>query len=285
MKYKFKDYCLASLLFPGTLYKFNFKKFIKEFSKENFLYLGFSEYLNLSSPFFYNLYNIKIFKPIFVESFINLGNNYIPFLVSLVAKKEKKEEVYKNILDYRRYFKTKIRKQCKTIDVIYEDLNNLGIKINFKEGKNYSSFDLIKLILTNEENVINSKIDQFLLSYKSTFLIKNVLVWFLNLRINSFTYYFIPYNEILEIFSNNFEIFIHTLNLNIKEINLISQNLVLDGFILSKFEYYDLIKEKDKKSFLNNYLIRNKNRIKIRYGSYYIDEEISLTESPGYLIF
>lgn len=284
MKYRLKDYCLISYLFPIIKYRFNIRKFKKEYLNERFLYLSFPEYLKIIKPDEkYISNNIKTFSSIFLESYIYKQDVYLPVVLSLIPKKNRFENIKKRFKDYKFFFELKRKKKLNNIYLLYEDLLKMDLKINIMKNKNYSIFDLLKLIIINEENLINAKLDKFLLTNKSTFLLKNLLVWFLSLKLDSLKYIFIQIDDIINLFKDNFEIFIHSTNLNIKEIKEISKNYNIDGYILSKFEYYELIKNDNKYKFLEDYKI--KNNIKIRYASYYIDDDLSLSETPGYIIF
>jgi|GEM_PF-6112187 hypothetical protein len=280
MKILLKDYFLASLLFKNSKKIFSLKRFKKNYRDERFLYLSFANYFStIKSPFqFYISKNIKLFESLFFETYYK----DLPILISLVPKKDRFKDIEKSVSIYRKFYKKQIEKKINTIFLIQEDLKKIDINILIEKKKLYSIFDILKLVLLNEDNVISSKIDEFLLTKKSTYLYRNILEWFLNLNLDSLKYFFVSLEELIDQFQKNFELFIHIINLNDEDIKKLKDNLIFDGFLLTKFDYYELIKETNKFKYLNKFNL--KGRIKIRYGSYFIDDTISLSDNPGYIL-
>lgn len=218
-----------------------------------------------------NSENLKFIPSIFLECFYK-GEIY-PITVTFENFKSiEKNKKIKNFL-----FQEVENRKTKIIDLSNELQKKYDLIYNYVPNSTYSIFNISRNILLNNENIINFKIDKYLLGTKSERPILNLTKDILSFKLDSYSTFFTDLEQLFELLNttfhsikdNNVKVFLNILSGNYKKEQSKYLNFDFSGIILEK---NDFIKIKDDVIF---------NKIKKFPASYFISEKFSPTISAG----
>lgn len=218
--------------------------------------------------------SIKFIPSIFIECFYN------QFILPITISFENTDVLWNNkhLLNFLNFEIEEKKQNLK--EIFNELLKKYELKFIYKPNTVYSIFNIAHNILLNNDNIINFKIDKYLLGNKSERPILNLTKDILSFKLQSFSKYFTNFEKLIEILNKNknlilenkINIFLHIFSSNYKE-------------ELNKFYLYDfsgIIIEKNNFKKLKQHL--NFEKIFKFPSSYFISEKFSPTISAGYEI-